>query len=119
MQYIVQANDRVTRDDLAAALEAVDANEGGTDMPTLAQQWVEEGRVEGLAEGRVEGRVEGLAEGLHAAIADALDVRFGTEARGLAGDVRTVIDPQALRAILRAVMRASTVEEARRVVTSS
>ena len=69
-------------------------------MPTLAQQWVEQGR----------------AEGLHAAIADALDERFGPDARELADDVRAVTDPRALRAILRAVWRAESVDEARRAV---
>jgi len=120
MQYIVQANDRVTEQDVATAFEAVAPERGGGNMPTLAEQWTERGRVEGLAKGlakgRVEGRTEGLVEGLHQAIADALDERFGAEAHGLADDVRAVTDARALRAMLRAVWRAATVDEARRVV---
>ena len=32
-------------------------------MPTIAEQWIEEGRAEGLLAGKLEGRLEGKLEG--------------------------------------------------------
>lgn len=119
MHYIIQANDRVTEDDIAAALEAVAPDLGGGDMPTLAEQWVEgraKGHAEGHAEGRAKGRVRGRAEGLHEAIGDALEARFGVEALGLMDDVRKVDDAQVLRGMLRAVWSAETLDEAQGAV---
>lgn len=85
-------------------------------MPTLAEKWVEQGRVEGLSQGRAEGRSLGQVDGLRDAIADELGERFGAAGRDLVAEVRTVTDARALRGMLRAVMRAESIDEARRAL---
>jgi len=120
MQYIVQANEHVTEDEVAEALRAVEPEMGGGTMPTLAEKWVEQGRVEGLSQGlsqgRAEGRSLGQVDGLREAIADELGERFGAAGRDLVAEVRTVTDARALRGMLRAVMRAESIDEARRAL---
>lgn len=57
LTYIVHVYDTTVRD-LGAAVERVKPERRDDIMPTVAQEWVRQGR----AEGRVEGRIEGKAE---------------------------------------------------------
>ena len=64
-------------------------------------------------EGRMEGRTEGRTEGLQTAIQNALDEKFGAEGQSLANEISSLADLELLQRILRAVVRAATLDEVR------
>lgn len=69
----------------------------------------------GHEQGVIEGRAAGLAEGLLDAISTALRIRFGDAGLSLLPEVRQIIEPDRLRAILARSMTAASPEEVRAV----
>ena len=55
LRYIIQATDRVAADDLKRVLDSAKPGLGGAIMPTLAEQWMEQGKQKGRQEGMLEG----------------------------------------------------------------
>lgn len=80
-------------------------------MPTLAQQWLDEGRVEGRTEGLQEGQVQGTLTGIEV----ALDLKFGAAGLALLPEIRTIQDVVLLRSVLSAIRGAASVDELRAV----
>jgi predicted transposase/invertase (TIGR01784 family) len=62
LSYVASGTEQVTRDDLKEIVEEL-LEKGGEVMPTIAEQWLEEGRQEGLKEGLKEGLEQGLEQG--------------------------------------------------------
>ncbi len=56
-RYLVQGTDKLSRDDFKRAISGMP--EGETIMPTLAEQWFQEGEKKGLLEGEKRGLLEG------------------------------------------------------------
>jgi len=80
-------------------------------MPTLAEQWVEEG----LQRGRQEGRLEGTRDGLLAGMGPALETMFGPDGVALMSELRDIEDVNVLRRVADAIRTARTVEDLRRL----
>jgi predicted transposase/invertase (TIGR01784 family) len=107
LSYAVKASDAVTRVHMEAALLAAEPQEGANIMPTLAQQW--------MAEGRVEGQVQGTRFGLLTGIEVALDLKFGAAGLALLPEIRAIPDVALLEAVLGAIRDAVSVDELRAV----
>lgn len=84
-------------------------------MPTLAQQWMAEGRIEGRTKGLQEGQVQGTRSGLLTGIEVALDLKFGAAGLALLPEIRAIPDVALLEAVLSAIRGASSVDELRAV----
>lgn len=61
LQYLVCTADTLDAETLQQALDTALPSVGGTDMPTIAERWMEQGRLQGRQQGRQEGRTEGEA----------------------------------------------------------
>ena len=57
-EYLVTSKD-VKSDEFEQAIRKI----GGTDMSTIAEQWIEQGRLEGELKGKLEGKLEGELKG--------------------------------------------------------
>jgi hypothetical protein len=55
LRYVSAGTEKIKPDELRQVLTEV-FGEGEKLMPTIAEQWIEQGRAEGLAQGRQEGR---------------------------------------------------------------
>jgi len=79
IRYLAEGARKLSREDLLKIISRIP--EGDKLMPTIAQQWKEEGRQEGLRKGLREGRQEGLQEGLIMAaqqvLREDLEEQFG------------------------------------------
>lgn len=84
-------------------------------MPTLAQQWMAEGRVEGRTAGLQEGQVQGTRSGLLTGIEVALDLKFGAAGLALLPEIRAIANVVLLRAVLGAIRDAASVDALRAV----
>ena len=62
--YLIQGTDRVDEETLRAALKQSLPNQGEELMPTLAEQWANQGREQGLAEGMERGIEQGIEQGI-------------------------------------------------------
>jgi hypothetical protein len=60
--YVIQGTDRVDQETLRVALKQSLPNRGEELMPTLAEQWANQGREQGLAEGIERGALIGTIE---------------------------------------------------------
>ena len=104
LSYVAQASDAVSREHMEAALIAAEPQEGANIMPTLAQQWREEGLVEGREAGRLETRAS-LLTGIEV----ALDLKFGAAGLALLPEIRAVQDVAVLQRMLTAIRGAASV----------
>lgn len=81
LRYIVRVYD-TTAADLRAAVEQAKPDRRDDLMPTVAQEWMQQGRAEGLLAGEAKGRAEGLrtgkAEGKAEMLLRMMRRRFGT-----------------------------------------
>jgi len=59
LRYVTSSTDRVSRDELMTAVTLALKDEGDSLMPTIAEQWKQEGIEQGREEGRDLGREEG------------------------------------------------------------
>jgi predicted transposase/invertase (TIGR01784 family) len=121
-KYIVHATDKLTKEDFNNALSSIP--EGEQIMPTLAQQWFQEGLQEGLQKGKQEGLQEGLQEGeqqgrLFAAremILELIEARFGMPPQSLAEKLRLIRSYEVLRLLRRQIENCRTTAEFEQLV---
>ena len=90
--YLSNGTDRINRQQLIEVVRNTLNKQEESMMPTIAEEWIQEGRVEG--------RVEGLEEGLHAGIRVVLELRFPQEAQALVDRTAKVHSTQSLREFL-------------------
>lgn len=107
LRYAAGASDVVTREDLERAVAAAIPESGGVLMPTLAEQWIEEGRQEG--------RIEGTRSGLLAGMGPALELKFGTDGLVLLSELCEIDDVLVLRSVADTIRTARTVDDLRRL----
>ncbi|MBF0352905.1 MAG: DUF4351 domain-containing protein [SAR324 cluster bacterium] len=91
-------------------------------MPTLAQQWIDEGKaegkIEGKAEGKIEGKIEGKAEGkiegkiesLRSVIQKQMKIKFRTIPSEYISRLESMTIPQ-LESLAEKILTAKTLEE--------
>jgi len=104
LRYIVSGTDKVSINDLEETLK--DIPEGGKAMPTIAEQWLQQGIEKGLQKGIKKGIREGLLEGIEL----GLKLKFGTEGLKIYPEVAKVDDIHKLRAIKSAIETAASVK---------
>lgn len=96
-RYLSQATDKLSKEDFRKALSAIP--EKGDSMPTLAEQWIEEGRVEG--------RVTEARD----VILELLEEQFGTVPSSLSEKLRQIGSYEVLRLLRRQVKASSSLSE--------
>jgi len=79
-------------------------------MPTIAEQWLQQGIEKGLQKGIKKGIKKGIREGLLEGIESALKLKFGTEGLKIYPEVAKVDDIHKLRAIKSAIETAASVK---------
>ncbi len=62
LRYLVSGTDRVSREQLRTAITETLRTEGESIMPTIAEQWIQEGIEKGREEGELIGRIRTLQE---------------------------------------------------------
>ncbi len=120
LSYSAAVGDRLTTAQLTQAAQAAEPVRGANVMPTLAEQWLAQGRVEGRRAGLGEGRSAGYSEGVaqaRAALLEAieavLDLRFGAASQSLLAEIRGLEDVAELQRLLRLGRRAQSLDELR------
>jgi len=111
LRYLTAGTDQLGAQELMQAVAQALPEEGGTLMPTIAEQWIEEGIRRGREEGIQRGREEGLMNGL----ALALELRFGEPGLRLLPEIEQRADAGTLQALMEALRRVTSPEELRQV----
>ncbi|MBF0353546.1 MAG: DUF4351 domain-containing protein [SAR324 cluster bacterium] len=79
-------------------------------MPTLAQQWIDEGKAEGKIEGKAEGKIEGKIEGLLSVTRKLLKVKFREISSEYISRLESMTIPQ-LESLAEKILTAKTLDE--------
>jgi predicted transposase/invertase (TIGR01784 family) len=104
LRYLSQGSEPLREETLKQAVKQL-FEEGDSPMPTLAEQWLEQGRVEGLEKGREEGR-EAVLDILRRFVAK----RFGLSLEHFDAELQP-LDLAALTALSDAAFEASSLAE--------
>lgn len=107
LRYVSVAAEQVTKEELAAAYQKVISDQGDDIMPTLAEQWIEEGKQEGLQQGLREGKKQGILN----SIVDLLRLRFDVAPPVLTERLATIEEPETLSLILRQAATADSLSD--------
>jgi predicted transposase/invertase (TIGR01784 family) len=92
LYYIGKANTYLAPEEMVIIVQEVLANKGSDIMQTVADHWIEQGRIQNL----------------HDNILDLIDIRFGAVSEELAKRITAVSDPDTLRQLLREAATAVT-----------
>ena len=104
--YIFSHGD-VDKDAFARKVESISSAAIQSTAMTLAQQFRQEGRQEGLSQGLSQGRLTALQED----VIEVLAVRFDRVPEGLREAICEIADEPQLRRLLKAALRAASVED--------
>ena len=92
-------------------------------MSTLAEKWIEQGRIEGRMEGRIEGRIEGQREGrmegrmegmildAQEMVVEALMEKFGLIKPDLSVKIKGIVNREVLKSLLKLAIRVDSIQE--------
>lgn len=114
LRYLTAAAPQITRQELQHAVEEGLRQKGVPTMGTIAQEWIQEGRLEGMQVGRQEGLRQGVQQGLLRGIELALELKYGAAGVVLLPEIRQIDDVQKLQDIHDHIRTAATAEELRR-----
>ncbi|GAB6163950.1 hypothetical protein JCM12298_31100 [Desulfothermus naphthae] len=113
LRYIVNATDKIEEKDIKKAIKQI--KKGVDIMPTLAEKWIEQGRIEGRMEGRIEGQKEGRIEGMildaQEMVLEALIEKFGLVKPELSVKIRGVGNRDVLKNLLKLAIRVESIQE--------
>ena len=117
LRYLVNGTDTISGSDLRHAIAKIP--QGEKLMPTIAEQWVQEGIQQGILQGKQEGLQEGIQKGIQRgrqegflfAIRCMLEMRFGDEGLLLYPEIEKINDVDLLEAIADAVRVAEDLSE--------
>ena len=76
-------------------------------MPTLAEKWIEQGRIEGQREGRMEGMILEAQE----MVLEALIERFGLIKPDLSVKIKGIVNREVLKSLLKLAIRVESIQE--------
>ncbi|GAB6163985.1 Rpn family recombination-promoting nuclease/putative transposase [Desulfothermus naphthae] len=117
LSYIASASDKIDEKDITEAIKQI--KKEANIMPTLAEKWIEQGRIEGRMEGRIEGRIEGQREGrMEGMILDAQEMvlealieRFGLIKPDLSVKIKGIVNREVLKSLLKLAIRVESLSE--------
>jgi len=115
LRYLTAGTDQLGAQELMQAVAQALPEEGGTLMPTIAEQWIQEGERRGMQRGREEGERRGLERGRLDGLALALELRFGEPGLRLLPEIEQRADAGTLQALMEALRRVTSPEELRQV----
>ena len=105
-EYLVTSKD-VSSEEFEATIRKI----GDADMPTIAEQWIEQGRLEGELKGKLEGKLEGLMKGLIEGIEGMLEIKFGDIPIDLKNKLQAISDLSKLEALKDYIKRENNYEQ--------
>jgi len=100
LTYIVNATDKITEEDIKNAVKQINMEDV---MPTLAQKWMEKGRMEG--------RMEGMILDAQEMVMEALTERFGSLNPELSVKIKTIVNRDLLKKLHKMAIRVNSLEE--------
>ncbi len=84
-------------------------------MPTLAEKWIEQGRIEGLLEGRKQGEEQGIIKGMvlnaQEMVLEALMERFGLIKPDLCVKIKRIVNREVLKSLHKLAIRVDSLSE--------
>ncbi len=123
LKYVCNATENVKEENIHQGIINALGSEGEQIMPTIAEQWREEGRIRGLKEGLEQGLEQGIEqgleqgrevgkiEGLQEGIKLALELKFGTDSTFLFPHIDNTEDIQKLKEIEIALRTVENIQE--------
>lgn len=110
LKYVARATEQLAPQTFMEVVEAIFTETGENPMPTIVEQWLEQGRVEGRVEGREEGREEGQREATLTILRRYLATRFNIDLHHFDTDL-TPLDLPALTTLSEHAFTATTLAE--------
>ena len=110
--YLSRSTDRINREDIKEALETVFPSEGGEIMPTIAEEWIQEGFEKGMQQGIQQGILQNARDN----ILDILEVRFETVSQSLLKRLKEINDPDILKMLHKKALLSESLDEFRKAM---
>ena len=110
--YLSKSTDKINREDIKEALEIAFPSEGGEIMPTIAEEWIQEGFERGMQQGMQQGMLQTARDN----VLDILEVRFETVPQSILKRLKEINNPDILKMLLKKAIRSSSMDEFRKIM---
>jgi predicted transposase/invertase (TIGR01784 family) len=113
-RYLAQASDKVTGEAFQEAAARI--QEGDDIVPTLAEQWFQEGLEKGKLQGKLEGKQEGMLSAVRDVILEIIEARYGVASQRLVGKLNRIQSYEVLRMLHRQLNKCDEIVEFEKLV---
>ncbi|MBF0523655.1 MAG: Rpn family recombination-promoting nuclease/putative transposase [Deltaproteobacteria bacterium] len=109
-QYLI-FTDKLTKEEITVFLDRATSGRGGEIMPTVAEQFIEEGIQKGIQQGIQQGIQEGTLVKAREDIVEGIEIRFGQIPSEVIESIDQLSDTIVLKSLLKQAFVASSLDE--------
>ena len=99
LRYVASGSDQIREEEIECGIKEILREKGGDIMPTLAEQWIEQGIQ------------QGILETSRTALIEVLEERFETVSQTLRNRLKAITDPDILKSLHKKALNAGSIEE--------
>jgi predicted transposase YdaD len=104
LRYVASGSDQIKEEDLESAVREVLREKGGDIMPTVAEQWIEQGMQQGVLQSARE------------AVIDILEARFEVVPEAIVNRLNEIYEPSLLKIFRRKAVKVMSLEEFEQII---
>ncbi|GAB6161189.1 Rpn family recombination-promoting nuclease/putative transposase [Desulfothermus naphthae] len=109
LRYIASASDKIEEKDITEAIKQI--GKEADIMPTLAEKWIEQGRIEGRKQGEQQGMIKGMVLDAQEMVLEALMERFGLIKPDLSVKIKGIVNREVLKSLHKLAIRVDSLSE--------
>jgi len=109
LRYIASASDKIEEEEITEAIKQIEKE--ADIMPTLAEKWIEQGRIEGQKQGEAQGMIKGMVLEAQEMVLEALMERFGLIKPDLSVKIKGIVNREVLKSLLKLAIRVDSLSE--------
>ena len=109
LRYIASASDKIEEEEITEAIKQIEKE--ADIMSTLAEKWIEQGRIEGQKQGEAQGMIKGMVLEAQEMVLEALMERFGLIKPDLSVKIKGIVNREVLKSLLKLAIRVDSLSE--------
>ena len=106
LEYVIMSKEMDEKE-----LEEILKESGVKTMPSLAQEWLNQGIQQGMEQGIHKGIQQGMIQDAQEMVLEVLEERFGVPGASLVAQVKAITTREILKSLLKHAIRAKTLDD--------
>ena len=116
LKYLASGTDKVGAEDLEKAVTEIFEDKGGHIMPTLAEQWTQQGIQQGIQQGMQQGMQQGKLQSVRESVIENLETRFNVVSRSVVKGIDEIEELSLLKMLHKKSVVVDSLEQFKEVM---